>query len=401
LVPLAGGCTQHHRFPTLVSVCGAFCGEPDRAATDYSGFDCAIAARFRLLPADGGLPFADRCVTLSGAGTDPAAPRLSDLFDTGSGAAHAVNVGTTPRAPFWTEVSLYAPGSLPCQDHQPLLALGRSGVVDPAHADATIAVPLGCRDACETHGNVQAQLLAIEDLSTPADPIPSMSIGEIFPYGAFTATAGVCMAPPLTAQRGAYRSFAIQQSGANLDGTWVVDHSSIDGCVVIASDANGARQLSCLSDANTSRTTLQGYVLSAAHLDAVQTLNQSVHAQSGALVLRIIDPDDADPKGSALGARVTFGLTTTANEAEYPQDDSWVVVPPTPPGTTAAGSGVALFADALTGPYVVTFSDGNTVAVNAGGGDDPASVTVVVVNRTAQQASGTLGGSRRRLGRPR
>jgi hypothetical protein len=373
------GCTNRRSIPLLVQVCGALCDNPERAPTDYTGFDCAIAARIRLVPAAGGHALTDRCVSF--ASNDPTAMRLSDLFDTGTGQPQPLDLGAPPTVPFFAEVSLYAPGSQPCQDQQPLLTLGRSGVAHPAHLDGPIAVPLGCRDSCETHGNVKALLLAIEDLTTPLAPAPTMSLGEIFPYDAFTATVGVCAPAPLRARRGMYRQFDMRQSGSNLDGTWVVDHSAMDGCVVIASDSNGGRQLSCLSDADSSQSTLQGYVLSAAHLDAVRAFNRSVHAQSGALVVRVIDPSDHDSKGSALGARVTYDLFTTMNEGEYPQDDTWAVTPPTRVGTTSAGSGVAIFADALAGPYVVTFSDQSSISINASGADDPSSVSVVVVFR--------------------
>jgi hypothetical protein len=49
-------------------------------------------------------------------------------------------------------------------------------------------------------------------------------------------------------------------------------------------------------------------------------------------------------------------------------------------GTTSAGLGVAVFANAPAGSYEVTFADGGGRTVNAGGADDPSSVTVVVVS---------------------
>jgi len=373
------GCTERHGTPLVVQVCGEMSGQSGRAPTDYGGLDCAVAARLRLMKADGSGSLADRCISLAAAGSDPSARRLSDLFDTGQGAAHPIEVGVAPRVPFWAEVSLYAPGSQPCRDAQPLVAYGRSGRTDLNDSSGAITVPLGVRDACETHGNVQAQLFAIEDVNSAPLPPPSMTLGEIFPYDAFSVTAGACAAAPLSARRGYYRSFATRQTDSNLDGAWVVDHSSMDGCVVIASDANGGRQLSCLSDANASQSTLQGYVLNSDHLGQVVGFNHSVHAQNGALVLRIIDPGDMDDNDSAIGATVNFGLQTTTNGADYPQGDDWSMT--AAGGTTSAGLGVAYFANALAGPYVVTFSDDSTTIINAGGADDPDSVTVVVVFR--------------------
>jgi len=357
-----------------------------RNSLDYTGMDCAVAARIRLLPAStaqtGGPATAlvDSCVSLQPSGTTPPRYRLVDLFNTGVGAAHPLPLGRDPGVPFVVEIALYAPGSKPCQDDQPLVGLGRSGVVDLRRESSDIAVPIGGRRACETHGNVQTQLLAIEDMTTPADVPPDLALGEIFPYDAFTATSGVCMTPPLTSHRGVFRSFDLTHSGINLDGTWVVDHSVFDGCTVLAGTTNGGRQLSCLFDQQTSKSTLQGFVINAAHLDAVRAFNQSVHASSGALVVRMLDPIDNDPNGSAIGARLNYQLLSTLSEAEYPQDATWTITPPNPTGTTSAGLGVAVIADAPAGPYMITFSDGSTRLINAGGSDDPASVTVLIAS---------------------
>jgi hypothetical protein len=355
--------------------------DENRAPTDYSGMDCAIAARIRMLPASGTTALADRCVNLMPVGNLLPTYRLSDLFDNGAGSAHPLSLGEDPGKPFVVEISLYAPGSQPCADDQPLVGFGKSGIIDLSHDNADVTIPIGCRDACEAHGNVQAQLLSLEDLTTAVDAPPDLSLGEIFPYNVFTATAGVCMMPPLTAHRGQFRAFTMAHSGPNLDGVWVVDHSEFDGCTALVGTVNGGRQLACLSDAATSKATLLGYVVSAAHADAVRAFNHGVHATAGALVFRILDPADADPNGSAIGARVNYALLSTLSEAEYPQDDTWAITAGAPPGTTGASRGVAIIADASAGPYVVTFSDGTDVVVNAGGDDDPESVTVVVVSR--------------------
>jgi hypothetical protein len=366
----------------VASVCGAFCGET-RDPTDYSGMDCAIAARIRLLPTvSGAAPLDERCVSFQPDGATPPAHRLADLFDIGANDAPTpLAIGRDPGVPFVVELALYAPGSRPCMDHQPLVGLGTSGIVDLAHLHGDIQVPLGCRDACETHGNVQVQLISAEDDATMLAVPGDLSLGEIFPYAAFTATGGVCITPPLTSRRGELRLFDLAHSGANLDGTWEVDRSALDGCLVIAGTTNGGRQLSCLSDALTSMSTLQGYVVEPDHLQAVLAYNASVHAKAGALIVRVLDPNDGDPTGSAIGARVNYALLSTLSEAEYVQDSTWAIAPPTPVGTTSAGLGVAVIADAQAGPYQITFSDDTTRLVNAGGGDDPSSVTVVVVSR--------------------
>lgn len=364
------------------NVCGPLCGET-RSPTDYSGMDCAIAARLRLRSTgatpDAATTLSDRCISFQPTGNTPPRYRLADLFDTGTGAAHALALGPDPKVPFVVELSLYAPGSLPCQENQPLVGFGRSGIVDLAHDTSDVIVPIGCRDACETHGNVQAQLLSLEDLATPSGPPPDLSLGEIFPYQTFTDTNGVCMTPPLSAHRGVFRPFAMTTSGANLDGVWVVDHSAFDGCTVLAGTTNNGPQLSCLSDAATSKSTLQGFVISADHLAAVRGFNDATHGRNGALVVRVLDPINGDANGSAVGARVNYMLLSTLSEAEYAQDATWTFAPPNPTGTTSPGLGVAVIADAPTGPYLVTFAGGMTRVINAGGSDDPGSITVVVV----------------------
>lgn len=343
--------------------------------------DCAIAARIRLLPVAGSAPLQDRCISFAPIGNSPPAYRLADLFDSGTGTAHTVPLGGNPGHPFIVEIALYAPGSQPCADNQPLVGLGRSGIVDLSRDSGDVAVPIGCRDACEAHGNVQAQLVSLEDRTTPIPTPTDLALGEIFPYGVFTATAGVCMTAPLTAHRGHFRSFSLLHSGPNLDGTWVVDHSEFNGCTALAGTIDGGRQLACLSDAATSKATLTGYVVNPAHLAAVRNFNRSVHGLDGALVVRILDPMSGDPNGSAIGARVSYALLSTLSEAEYPQDDTWSIATGFAPGTTAASGGVAIIADAPTGPYAITFADGTTRTVNGGGDDDPESATVVVISR--------------------
>lgn len=349
--------------------------------------DCAIAARIRLFAASsasassGVAPLSDQCISFQPSGDRPPLHRLADLFDSGTGAAHPIGIGRDPKVPFVVEISLYAPGSLPCQDGQPLVGLARSGVVDLRQDASDVAVPLGCRDACETHGNVQVQLLALEDLTTVVAPPADLTLGEIFPYQTFTDTNGVCMTPPLTAYHGAFRPFALSASGANLDGVWVVDHSSFDGCTVISGTTNGGRQLSCLFDNATSRSTLQGFVIAPDHLAAVRAFNESVHAKTGALVIRVLDPLT---NASAVGARVSYALLSSLSEAQYAPDASWTLTRANPAGTTAAGLGVAVIADAPAGPYEITFVDGSTRVINAGGADDPNSVSVVVVKGPGQ-----------------
>jgi hypothetical protein len=366
-------------------VCGALCDEA-RSTEDFTGMDCAIAARIRMLPVRGAAiitgarPLLDQCISFQASDNTPPLYRLADLFDTGTGEAHPLDIGHTPKEPFVVEISLYAPGSLPCMDDQPLVGLGRSGVVDLSRDASEVNVPLGCRDACEAHGNVQVQLLSLEDAKTVVAPPDDLSLGEIFAYETFTDTNGVCMKPPLSAHRGQFRPFALTAKGTHLDGTWVVDHSNFDGCTVISGTTNGGTQLSCLFDDATSQSTLQGFVISAAHLAAVQGFNESTDAQGGALVVRVLDPSSDDPNGSAIGAHVNYLLLSTLSEAEYAQDAAWSITTPDPTGTTAAGLGVAVIADAPTGPYAVTFADGSTRTLNAGGSEDPTAVTVVVVD---------------------
>jgi hypothetical protein len=357
-------------------ICGALCNQPMRATNDYSGMDCAIAARIRLVADSDNSTLQDHCIDFRPQGTSPPALRLADLFDTGAGGAKLLALGGAPSVPFDVEISLYAPGSIPCNDGQPLVGFGTSGSTELG--DNPVLVPIGCRDACEIHSNVTVQLLAAENPATLIDPSTPVQLGEIFPYDLFASTEGLCTFPPETAHDGEFRSFAMMQSGANLDGTWIADPYPPDtyaGCTAMAAMVNGGRQLACVFNDNTSRATLVGFVLSASHLAAVQSFNQSQHATHGALVIRVLDTSS----NSAIGARVLWSLQTNQAEAEYPPDSSWAIVPPTIVGTTAAGLGAALIADAPTGPYTVQFSDGATRTVNAGGSDDVNSVTVVLV----------------------
>jgi hypothetical protein len=363
-------------------VCGVLCSE-ERGAADYSGMDCAIAARVRLLAAPGDParpPLAERCIAFVPAGDTPSAEKLVDLFDTGRGPGRPITVGSAPRTPFFVELALYAPGSLPCADDQPLVGLGRSRVIDPQHDSGPVAVPIGCRTACETHSNGTVRLLSIEDLQTPVATPSDLTIGEIVSYDPFVATAGVCAAPPPTAFHGVFRSFAVTHSGDALSGQWVAARSTNDGCTALAGTSNGGRQLSCLTDDWTSRATLQGFVLDAAHLEAVLALNDSVGARLGALVIRVVDARMGGLGESAVGASVSYTLPWALGGADYPTDDAWTRLAPVAASTTFAGLGVAIFADAPTGSYLVTLADGTLLYVNAGGADDPRSVTTVVVS---------------------
>jgi hypothetical protein len=301
------------------------------------------------------------------------------LFDTGASNGHPISLGREPRQPFMVEIALYAPGSRPCEDDQPLVGLGRSRVVDPRRDGGTVTVPLGCRSACSLHSDVKAQLLSLEDLTTDVGTPPDLALGEIYPYEALTATAGVCRTPPSTAYHGVFRPFALSRMGASLAGEWTSSSGEIDGCTALAGTSNGGRQYSCLLHEYTSKTTVRGFVLDAEHLRVVQALNASVHAKVGALVIRVVDWRDGDGNGSAIGARVTYAAPWSLGGTAYPIDENWQNAVPTPDGTSADGLGVAVIVDAEAGPYLISFSDGSMRVVNAGGADDPRSVTALVV----------------------
>src|SRR5207249_620729 len=146
-------------------------------------------------------------------------------FADGAGPGRPAEVGRDPGRPFYVEVSLYAPGSQPCRDDQPLVGLGRSPVVDLAHDSGPVEVPLGCRNACEQHQDGSVRLLALADLQTVVPTPADLQLGELVPYPAFVSTAGQCTSPPSNAKRGVFRPFAVSHDGDTLSGTWVVASS--------------------------------------------------------------------------------------------------------------------------------------------------------------------------------
>jgi hypothetical protein len=390
-------CERTRVVPVRVAMCGELCGESTpRAPSDFTGMECAIAARIRVFPekspmrgdaglglggasgTDGAAIGSDRCISflphpVSGA---PSPDRLADLFDTNaSGGGRILSLGRLdPGVPFYVEVSLYGPGSTPCQDWSPLLALGRSGLID-VRRDSVIAVPLGCRTACDARPGISLMAQALETSASMALP-DLAAFGEIFPYEALTDTDGVCAVPRMSAHRGEFRPFAVQQDNDRMVGEFSYDRSRFGGCVAaVVARAGVGTTYACLGELNAKAIAPVAFA-SDAHVQRLVALNATGDATNGVLAIRVEDPIGSP----AAGARVHFGLFTGGNEATYIKDAAWSDIGPGG-GTTTAGNGIALFTNAPTGPYTVTFAGGATKTFNAGGAFAIASVTTVVVPR--------------------
>ncbi len=378
---LACGCTRSRAISIQASVCGALSGDTARAPTDYTGMECATAARIRFLPVSGdgtGLP-AEHCVFFVDPTTGMANPiGLHDLFNSDRGRpVPPMSLGhLDPAVPFQVELALFGPFSSPgcgeaSMDAPPLLALGRSSVVDLQRDPGSIAVPLGYRDACESRDAVTLNGTQLENGQGIA--IPAFAgFGEIAAYEAMIGTQGVCEEPAGGKHHGEFRSFPVTRTGDRIKGVFAYDRSRMAGCVAARVARPSGDQYACLGEL-TSKSTAPVAVLSDAHVTQLVAANKG--APNGPLAIRITE--NGVP---AVGARVRYDFFDAQNEADYVQDAAWSsIVSRT--GVTAAGGGVAIYTNAPTGRYTITFADGGTKTFNAGGADDPFSVTTVVIER--------------------
>jgi hypothetical protein len=374
-------CAQRRPIAVRAELCGDLSGDA-RDPHDFADLGCATQARLRVYPNDTSSKLVDRCVDLG------ASTRLPDLFASGSdGATPLPLVAADGRARVAVEIGLYTRGST-CPSESPLIAQGLSAFVDlNTLADGTIHVPLAARKACAvTTGQLAIDARYLEDGSSA--PVPALTIGEIYPYGAALFTGGACRAPD--SFNGELRTFdATQRSDAagptnQVRGQLFFDGSGFAGCTVAHVDDGGGGADACLDyDAASQRATM--WVLQADHLAKIRA-NPVLrnNAVNGTLVVRVVDPSNAtDPsgKGSFVGARLRFSLKQEQNEAQYVLDSGWTQFATSTTGTTSDGLGVALFVDAPAGPYTVDFGDGTTRTFNAGAAADPHAVTTIVVTR--------------------
>lgn len=347
------------------AVCGALCGDDTRAPTDFSGLDCAVAARVRVYAGAGGspplqtTPLREHCFDLRAHGT-----RLDELFATGPGNRAGVTAlqGITADKVL-VEVALYAPGgALGCPADAPLVALGRSGIVNLAGAD-TIDVPLGCHAQCPSRAALQASVHALEDdAGLGALPTPAV-LGDIFAYDPLVSTSGLCVPPRLPQARGQFRAYGADYDGTTFSGAFGFDGAADAGCVAARfTTAAGVVSYACLEYAGLGSATLWR-VGSAQHLASLGTL--AAGRRNGALVIRVFPATNVPLAGTTV-----FG--PSGEEAGY-VDSDWM--------SLAGGMGpigVAVFPDAPVGSYTVTFADRQTRTLNAGAADDAAITTAAV-----------------------
>jgi hypothetical protein len=362
---LAAGCVRTLSLSVDVQVCGALCDDAGRDPHDFSGMDCASQVRFRAYAAgqQDQPPLAESCVTL-GNGT-----QLSDLFDTGSGGAGAapqVLQGITGSQPVQIEVALYAPGGAQaCPADAPFVGLGLSEPADVRGGTNAILIPLGCHTLCgpQASTTLTLDLEAIEPGSDAGPPSASPSgIGDIYAYDRLEATGGACTPPVVFHPQGDFRLYGGSAQGNVWSGQFSSDPSTAAGCLAARVPFSSATTYACLGvDGGVER----GWLLSSDHLLALLALDQQLPtASNGMLVVGATDSLGA----AAVGATLQFG--PTGDQAQYVSADFSSIAPVG--GMTSAG--LALFHDAPTGPFLVTFSNGQQVWLNAGGAE-PGSVT--------------------------
>ena len=395
-VLLLVGCGRSREVPVLVEACGPLSADTTpRTSENFHGTECAVGARVQV-EAVGGVDAGagnlalldDRCLDFrddpqTGA---PSPVQLANLFDTGSaGAARLLGLGDVqPGVQFTVEVSLYGSGATlgpslpPCADGLavPILALGRSSVVDLA-TDDHVDVPLGIRQACNERAGVTLKPVQLETGAMLAMPEVG-ALGDIFAWDALESTGGLCSNPVARTLYGSFRAFPLATQDSTtpqrITGDFAYDTSGFAGCVAARIDGPHGTTYACLANPSNEEATIA--LLTDEHLMSVVAANQATKAQHGALVLQIPDITGAP----AVGARVQFDLfERPGRDADYPMNDDWSEISSTTMGTSEAEPGIAIFPNAPTGPYTVFYADGTTTTLHAGGAADPLSVTTLLV----------------------
>jgi hypothetical protein len=273
------------------------------------------------------------------------------------------------------EVALYEPGgAAACPADAPMVALGRSSIVDLKGGDADIIIPLGCHPSCETRHALRLELRNLEDNSTGSMLPSGMVLGEIYSYEPMISVAGTCGSPTLAFPRGQFRSFSAQQTTDGFAGDFAFDPTWSAGCVaarIAAPDGVGATY-ACLESSSLTSATLWK-VGDDAHLATL--LGIAGDSPNGALVVRIYDRSGNAP----VGARLSWWGAATPGDAEYLQED-WTSLGRG--GLTSTG--IAIVLNAPTGIYEVTYpTDENGMTsktyFTAGGADEPRTITTISV----------------------
>jgi len=372
-------CVRSRSGAVHVGVCGKLCGgDETRDPGDFTDIDCATEARLRVYAADGArppttgaLPLVERCIDLRVQGT-----RLSDLFgspDMGQPASGPLALDPVAAQKVVVEVGLYEPGGAPCPADAPMVALGRSSIVDLRSQDIDIAVPLGCHAGCQTRHSIFLEARRLEDdapLRLPADTV----LGEIFSYEPMLSVDGTCAYPSMALPRGQFRPFAASRTMNGFSGDYAIDPQSAAGCLAasIPAPSGSGATYACLVISSLSTFTLWS-VGDQQHLATLRGI--AGDAGSGALVVRIFDRFHRTP----VGATLTWYGSSEVGDAEYLQED-WMTIAQ---GSLTA-TGIAIVRNAPTGLYGVnypvdpTIGFGDSSYFNAGGAE-PGSITTIAV----------------------
>jgi hypothetical protein len=390
LVLHASGCSSAVALDGQVEVCPALVGDADGGAKDFTDIACARSARLRLVGhnSDGSFPvYDDQCVDLAARGLT--VPRLFQAMPMGMPEVHLA----ASASPLALEVSLFPPWVAGCRDDAPLLALGRSPLVD-AHSGARLDVPLGIRHLCAAdrrQSNVKVTPYQLVN-NTSFDDAKELSLGEIFAYPALTSTGGVCRSPAPANLRGEFRAIdtgqtTAKQTIAGIGAVWVTTFEGevgfeplypatplAAGCVVVKSKAlspSGTAMYSCLDP--TQRDIKYAPLLEAQYFDRVLA-QAPKSATRGTLVVLIADYQTQKPL-----ANVKLFFDATTQEALYPTDASWNSISQNNGTGTAANIGFAVFYDAPTGVYRASVPNAGDLYFNAGTAPDPLSITAISV----------------------
>lgn len=377
----APGCGGRERtIAVRATPCGPLCD--GRAAGDFSGLDCAVAARLRVYyapsfepsPREGAHlydqhPLAEACADLT---TTPLASLFADSGGGGGSPASLLSGLDPTLGQVLLEVALYAPGGAavcPATAGAPWLALGRSAPFDLGDPQViSVEVPLGCDAACPAKSGLTLDARRLED-DSPIAPGPSPQLGVIFPYESLESTAGACDVQAPGPPRGEVREFAAAEQppgSGKLVGPWLVQSSSFAGCTVVEVGSAPA-EYGCLGRIGLAAATY--WRLDPSHQGAVAALFQP-GAANGPLVIRVRDRNGA----LAAGARVFFDPDGVNREALYADDDLGGF------SKSAVGAtGLAAFPAAPTGLFRARFLDGTTADLSAGAPDDPQSITTAAI----------------------
>jgi hypothetical protein len=193
------------------------------------------------------------------------------------------------------------------------------------------------------------------------------------------STDGQCTAPqPATAELGQFRPYASRLDAAGLHGPFGFEDSPRSGCLAVELPPVAGTNVPIFGCALASGGALRVATLTDAQHVAAALALQPADARSGVLVVGVRNGDGSP----AEQARVFLGDPQSQREGAYAIeiiDDQreWY---PIGPGSISK-LGVALFPNAPVGTYTVVFADGGRLTFQAGGVDNPRSITTIVMTR--------------------